>query len=59
VSASNVGDASVAPDLIDDLTGGDDVDDRPRSEDLPHSDSPSSNDSGSRLVVRAERAGGR
>jgi len=59
VSAANVGDASVAPDLIDDLTGGDDVDDRPRSEDLPDSDSPSSNDRGSQLAVRAKRAGGR
>jgi hypothetical protein len=57
VSAANVGDAAVAPDLIDDLTGGNDVDDDHQRQDFP--DRPRShNDRDGQRAVRATRAGG-
>jgi hypothetical protein len=57
VSAANVGDAAVAPDLIDDLIGGGEVCDQPHSDDLPGSNSVDDH-SGGRSVAKAKRAGG-
>jgi Transposase DDE domain/Transposase domain (DUF772) len=67
VSAANVGDASVAPDLIDDLTAVKDRNHDPHNEDVPGRDSRSSNpgsDSsnaspGGQPAVRTRRPGGR
>jgi hypothetical protein len=67
VSAANVGDASVAPDLIDDLTGGNVRDDDPNRDDVPGSDRGTSQprsdcsnpDRATQRGVRAKRAGGR
>jgi hypothetical protein len=57
VSAANVGDAAVAPDLIDDLIGGGEVCDQPHSDDLPGSGHVDDR-SGGRSVAKAKRAGG-
>jgi hypothetical protein len=57
VSAANVGDASVAADLIDDLTGGEDGDGR--GDDTPQSgEATPGNSSGGKPAAKPKRAGG-
>jgi Transposase DDE domain len=53
VSAANLGDAAVAADLIDDLTGGEDSDDGSQNDDLTVPDS-----SGGKATSKPKRAGG-
>jgi len=57
VSAANVGDASVAADLIDDLTGGDDRDGRDDDDGPRSGEATVSNSSGGKPAGKAKRAG--
>jgi DDE family transposase/transposase-like protein DUF772 len=58
VSAANVGDASVAADLIDDLTGGDSTDGSDGDDGPQNGEATVSNSSGAKPASQAKRAGG-